>query len=209
VGVRATLPALAVLGAVALLSGCGSSSKSSEPPPPPATTAGNETPPAPVHVVKTISATVKPGASAKDYSRRVQSILGTSNTNLQSLQLYLSQVSTDQLPPDESLVVMKSVLQQSRTDLRTAQSLTLPPAFKNAQLLLERALQLRVDQQQELLVSAKARYDNPLTGWAGTYNRALEVGKRARSTGKQFLAVYAAAAKKALGTAPTTLPASF
>jgi len=39
--------------------------------------------------------------------------------------------------------------------------------------------------------------------------RALEAGRHARSVGKQFLTVYAAARKKAFGSAPTTLPASF
>jgi hypothetical protein len=210
VSVRATLLGLAFLGAVALLAGCGGSSKSSAPPPPPPTTStATEPPPAPVHIVKKISATVKPGANAKAYTRRVESILSNSSTNLQSLQLYVNQVSTDQLPPDESLVVVRNVLQQGQTDLRNARALTLPPAFKQAQLLLERSLQLRVDQQQEMLVSAKARYDNPLTGWAGSFNRALEVGRQARSVGKQFLTVYAAARKNALGTAPTTLPTSF
>ena len=209
-GVKATLPGLALLGAVALLSGCGGSSKSSAPPPPPpATTTATTTPPAPVHVVKKIAATVEPGASAKAYANRVESILSDSSTNLESLQLYVNQVSTDQLPPDESLVVVRNVLQQGQNDLRSARALTLPPAFKRAQLLLERSLQLRVDQQQAMLASAKARYDNPLTGWAGSFNRALQVGRQARSVGKQFLVVYAAARKKALGTAPTTLPTSF
>jgi hypothetical protein len=202
----------AVIALSMLVSACGGSSSSSGGPvatapppkqPPPTTTAP------PVKLVTTVSATVKPGASAKAYTRRVDSILADSKSNLQDLQMYVGLVSTDQLPPDESLDVVKGVLTNWRTDLSSARSLSLPPEFKQSQLLLEQTLQLRVAQQKEMVVSAKQRYNNPLAGWGGSFQRGLAIGKQARSSAKQFLAVYGAARHRALGTSPSTLPDSF
>jgi hypothetical protein len=205
---------LAALGLVALLAGCGGGSSSSTgsqtatgpPPLPPRPTTTTTTT---VAVPTKIQATVKPGASAKDYARQVDAIIADSKTNLQDVDMYIGLVSTDQLPPDESLDVVRSTLQDQKGDLVKARALALPPAFEQSQLLLEQTLQLRIDQQQELLVSAKKRYNNPIVGWGATFSRAATIGRQARSNAKQFVAVYGAARQKALGDSPSTLPENF
>jgi hypothetical protein len=216
VGVRATVLGLAALGLAALLAGCGggsssSTSSSSSPtatgppplPPRPTTTT------TPVQIPTTIHAVVKPGASAKEYARRVDAIVADSKSNLEGMQMYIGLVTTDQLPPDESLSVVRSTLQDQQGDLEQARALTLPPAFKQAQLLLEQTLQLRVDEQQEFLVSAKKRYNDPLAGWAASFNRAASIGRQAHANATKFVAVYGVARQKALGDAPSSLPPNF
>jgi hypothetical protein len=207
---------LAALGLAALLAGCGGSSSSPSsagsqktatgpPPLPPRPTTTTTT----VAVPTKIKAVVKPGASAKEYATRVDAIVADSKTNLEGMQMYVGLVTTDSLPPDESLSVVQSTLQDQQGDLEKARALTLPPAFEQSQLLLEQTLQLRVDEQQEFLVSAKKRYNNPLAGWAASFNRASTIGNQARSNAKQFVAVYGAARQKALGDSPSTLPENF
>ncbi len=201
---------LSVLGLAVFLAGCGGSSSPSTAPPvqtaPPQQTT---TPAPPIKLVTVIAATVKPGANAKAYARRVDALVTDSKSNLQDLQLYVSQVLNDTLPPDESLDVARSVLENERTDLTAARALVLPPAFKHSQLLLERSLQLRVDQLEETLVAAKKRYNNPIVGWGGSFQQALAIGQRARSVSKQFLAAYGAAHAKSVGGSAPTLPDNF
>jgi hypothetical protein len=208
---------LAALGLAALLAGCGGGSSSSSSSgnsqtatgPPPLPPRPTTTTTATVAVPTKIQATVKAGASAKDYASQVDAIVADSKSNLEGMQMYVGLVSTDQLPPDESLDVVRSTLADQKGDLEKARALALPPAFKQSQLLLEQTLQLRIDQQQELLVSAKKRYNNPIVGWGATFRRAETIGTQARSNAKQFVAVYGAARQKALGDSPSTLPENF
>jgi hypothetical protein len=216
VGVRATVLGLAALGLAALLAGCGGGSSSSTsssksptatgpPPLPPRPT----TTTTPVQIPTTIHAVVKAGASAKEYARRVDAIVADSESNLEDMQMYVGLVTTDQLPPDESLDVVRSTLADQEGDLQKARALELPPAFKQSQLLLEQTLQLRIDEQQELLVSAKKRYNDPLAGWTASFARAASIGRQARSNATKFVAVYGVARRKALGDAPSSLPPNF
>jgi hypothetical protein len=199
-----------MLALIALLAGCGGSS-SPEVAPLPATTRTTPAakPSAPIRLATAVAADVRAGASARAYVRRVDSLLEDSGTNTRDARAFVSDVWADNLSPAEALDIARSILAQGETNLHGARALTLPPAFRRAQLLLENALQLRVAQQRAIVASGKQRYDNPLEGWQGRLSGAGQIGQRATALERQFLAAYGAVRQKLVGLDPSSLPASF
>jgi hypothetical protein len=199
-----------MLALIALLAGCGgSSSPEVVPLPTTQTTPSAPRPAPPIRLSTAVAAHVVAGASARAYVRRVDGLLGDSGSNTRDARTFVSDVWADNLPPDEALDVARSILGQGETNLREARALTLPPAFRRAQLLLENALQLRVAQQRAIVASGKQRYENPIEGWQDRLSGAGRIGERAKALEKQFLTAYGPVRQKLVGLDPSSLPASF